>query len=196
MLRGISGPAGAYRELYLKEVIPAGPNAWARAEQARADLVRQVREGRQPRTNATLVQLLGKHVAPLIGDRPGRQRQRGGPRAEVLESFYAELRRCRDHCHGRPSVSHHAAGEHACNRRCRRHVCTPLAAWAIRHIHYLISGAYETAIRWGWWVAVNPLRGVCKPAAPKPDPRPPTADQAAALINRAGGAGSAPWSGW
>ena len=51
------------RELYLKEVVPAGPDARARAEEVCRDLVRLVAEGRQPRTNASLGQLLEAHLA-------------------------------------------------------------------------------------------------------------------------------------
>ena len=129
------------RDLYLKQTVSAGPRAAQRAEQARDDLIRQVQEGRHPRTNASLQQLLErhlaatqveprgretlrgylrKHVAPLIGDTPI-----GSVNAEVLDSFYAELRRCRDHCDGRSPVIHCVAGDHACTRRCRRHVCKP-----------------------------------------------------------------------
>ncbi|MEO7195424.1 MAG: hypothetical protein ABIZ05_11475 [Pseudonocardiaceae bacterium] len=34
--------------------------------------------------------------------------------ARMLESFYAELRRCRVRCDGRPYVEHTAVGEHDC----------------------------------------------------------------------------------
>ena len=52
-----------------------------------------------------------------------------------------ELRRCREHCDGRSEIVHWTTADHACTRRCRRHACKPLAAWTIRYIHYLISGA-------------------------------------------------------
>ena len=98
----------------------------------------------EPRTKRTLEGYLRRHIVPVLGDRPI-----GGVNAEVLDALYAELRRCRFHCDGRP-VLHHVAGEHVCDARCRRHVCKPLAAWTIRKIHYLISAAYESAIRWDW----------------------------------------------
>ena len=91
-----------------------------------ADLERRGKE--------SLTCYLRKHIAPLLGEHPI-----GSVNAQLLDSFYAELRRCRDHCQGRPRVDHHqAGGEHRCDRRCRAHVCRPLAAWTVRKIHYLI----------------------------------------------------------
>src|ERR687896_794308 len=46
----------------LVEVIPAAPRAAALAEEARTRLLSQVDEKRQPRTNATVNQLLERHV--------------------------------------------------------------------------------------------------------------------------------------
>jgi integrase len=178
------------RELYLKQTVPAGRDAQRRAEQVRDQLIQQVEQGRQPRTNASLRALLErhlevaqveprgrltlqgyvrKHVGPLIGDTPI-----GSVNAELLDSFYAELRRCRDHCDGQSAVLHRVVGDHECDRRCRPHVCKPLAAWTVRHIHYLLSAAYENAIRWDW-ISVNPMSRARKPAPPRPDPQPPTA---------------------
>lgn len=34
--------------------------------------------------------------------------------ARMLETFYAELRRCRVRCDGRPFLEHKVAGEHDC----------------------------------------------------------------------------------
>ena len=118
-----------------------------------------------------------KHVAPFIGECPI-----GSLDAATLDSYYAELRRCRDHCDGRATVVHATIGEHGCDQRCRPHVCRPSSAGTIRHIHYMISGAYESAIRWEW-IAFNPMRRARKPAPPRPDPQPPTAEEAAALVN-------------
>jgi len=195
------------QDLYLKQTVPAGPQARRQAQRLRGELLRQVADGRQPRTTASVRQLLArhlevavierrgketlrgyvrKHIGPLIGDRP-----LGGLGAEVLDGFYAELRRCRDHCDGGRAVAHRARGEHECDERCRRHVCKPLAAGTIRHIHYLLSGAFENAIRWGW-VPDNPMSRARKPAAPRPDPQPPTAQEAAALVAQCWRAGFGP----
>ena len=53
---------GGTSNLYLKRTIPAGPAAWAEAEEARKELVRQVEQGRQSRTNATVGQLVDEHL--------------------------------------------------------------------------------------------------------------------------------------
>jgi integrase len=185
------------RELYLKETVPAGPDAEQRAQQALDELLRQVREGRAPRTNASVRQLverhiavadlsprgpvtlggyLSRHIGPLIGDLPI-----GSVNAEVLDDFYAKLRRCRDHCDGRSRVLHAVDGDHTCDGRCRPHTCKPLAPETVRKIHYLLNAAYKNAIRWKW-IAVNPMDQAVKPAAPRPDPQPPTPVEAAALL--------------
>jgi integrase len=106
----------------LVEVIPAGPKAATLAEEARTRLLNQVDEKRQPRTNATVNQLLDrhfelgtwewstratyvgyadKHIRPLIGGV-----QVGALDAGVFDSFYAELRRCRDHCGRKRYIDH------------------------------------------------------------------------------------------
>jgi len=94
------------------------------------------------RIRDSLTGYVRKHVEPLIGQVPI-----GSVTAEVLDSFYVKLCRCRDHCAGTP-IRPGTEDSHTCARRCRPHVCRPLKAWAIRKIHYLISGAYEDAIRW------------------------------------------------
>ena len=184
----------------LKEVIPAGPMAEAKAEETLARLLTEIREKRNPRTNATLNQLLDrhlemieaerttlatyrgyvdKHIRPLIGSE-----RIGAIDADILDSFYAELRRCREHCRRRRTIDHRTERPHACDDHCRRHVCQPLSAWTIRKIHFIISGAYQRAVRWKW-VAANPAPQAEPPSAPPPDPRPPTADEAARILTAA-----------
>ena len=113
------------REIYLKQLVPAGPQARARAKRVREDLVRRVMEGRTPRTNASLRQLIERHLAvseieprtkralegylrrhivPVLGGRPI-----GGVNAEVLDALYAELRALPLSLRWRP-VLHHMAG--------------------------------------------------------------------------------------
>jgi integrase len=196
------------RDLYLKQTIPTGPHAQAQAERVRQELTAQVWEGRHPKTNAsvqvlierhlavstierrgleTLQGYLRKHIVPLIGDRPI-----GSVNAEMLDSFYAQLRRCRDHCDGQPTTVHRTSAEHTCDRRCRRHQCRPLAAGTIRKIHYLLSGAYKDAIRWEW-IAVNPMVRGRKPAQSPAKPQPPSAEEAAALVNESWRRGFGPF---
>jgi integrase len=188
------------KDLYLTEVIPAGPRAAAQAEQTRVRLVHQVAEKRHPRTNATIDQLLDKHLPQLAVEESTRKNYEGylnkhvrpllgqvrigSLDAETLDSFAAELARCRDHCDGTVTVAHYTDGEHRCTSKCRPHVCRPLSAWTIRKIHFILSKAYQRAIRWKW-TTTNPLKEAELPAAPPPAPRPPTAEDAAAIINRA-----------
>lgn len=104
--------------------------------------------------------------------------------AEHLESFNAVLRRCRDHCNGKPAVHHYSQHPHRCTGRCRKHVCKPLGKATNRKINFIISGAYQTAIRWEW-LTHNPVPKVKLPSAPAPDPRPPSPEEAARIINHA-----------
>lgn len=182
---------------YLREVVPAGPKAMAEAEKVARRLAGQVDERRHPRTNATVDQLLDrhfelvalerntletyqgyvkKHVRPLIG-----HVQVGALDADIFDSFYAELRRCREHCTGAPFVEHRTPVAHECDARCRPHACRPLGASTIRQIHFILSGALKRAVRWRW-IATNPIAQAEPPPAPKPNPRPPTAREAAEIL--------------
>jgi len=51
-------------------------------------------------------------------------------------------------------------------------------------MHFILSGAYKRAVRWKW-VTVNPLPEAEPPAAPVPNPHPPSASEAARIINDA-----------
>jgi integrase len=171
------------RRHYLDETIPPGPTAQRDAERCRTRLLAQVDERRNPRTRATMNQLLDRwfdmlyvevstrrgyvtkietHVRPLLGSIAV-----GNVDAETLESFYAVLRRCREHCNGR-----------------RRHECKGLADATIRRIHWIISGALDTAVRWKW-VSINYGDQAKKPSVPRSNPLPPSADDAARLVTEA-----------
>jgi integrase len=119
------------------------------------------------------------HISPFLG-----HVKVGALDADMLDSFYAELRRCRDHCSGRRFVQHHTKGEHDCDHRCGPHECRPLGPTTIRHMHFILSGAYKRAVRWKW-VMVSPLGQAEPPAAPKPNPQPPSPEQAARIVNEA-----------
>jgi len=122
------------------EVVPAGPKAVAQAEAVRVRLLNEVDERRHPRTSATVDQLLDRHFAlatwepttrdtyvgyakrhirPLIG-----AIEVGALDGDVFDSFYAELRRCREHCDRRPYVEHRTTVEHTCDQRPVR-TCAP-----------------------------------------------------------------------
>src|ERR1051326_8719745 len=60
---GIAPPSG--RRHYLTETIPAGPPAHAEAEKARTRLQNQVDEQRNPRTKATVDQLMDRYLELL-----------------------------------------------------------------------------------------------------------------------------------
>jgi hypothetical protein len=121
---------------YLVETVPAGTTATRDAERVRTRLLNQLDERRNPRTKATVNQLLdrwlevaemetttrnsvvgrlNRHVRPVLG-----AMSVGRLDAETLESFYAQLRRCRERCGGGRQAGH---------------TCRPLAPATIRLIH-------------------------------------------------------------
>lgn len=189
------------RRHYLKETIPAAtPKIQDAADKVLRRLQVQVDERRQPRTNTTVKELVTRHlelarlepttergyrghyrnhILPLIGDV-----KVGAIDADVLDSFYAELQRCRLHCDRRPFIEHRTTRPHDCDSRCHNHECQPLSASSVRQIHFILSGAFKRAVRWQW-VATNPIKTGEPPAAPRPNPQPPTAAQAARIVEDA-----------
>lgn len=188
------------RRHYLSETVPAGPTAESDAEQARTRLLNQVDERRNPRTKATVNQLFDRylelldvdittkrsyegyirnHIRPLLGKQPV-----GKLDGETLDSFYVILRTCRAHCDGHPYIEHRTQDTHDCDEHCKPHECRPLATSSIRQIHWCLSAAFKAAIRWRW-IATNPLDQAHAPRAATSDPRPPTPEQAAAILNEA-----------
>jgi integrase len=104
---------------------------------------------------------------------------------EVLDSFYAQLRRCRLRCNRRQDlVDHRTTHEHECDERCRPHQCKPLAPSTVRQIHWILSGAFERAVRWKW-ISVSPTDAAELPPQPNPKPSPPSPAEAARIINEA-----------
>jgi integrase len=102
--------------------VPAGPKARAEAEKVMRRLANEVDERRNPRTSATVDQLLdrhfemvslerttletylgyaNRHVRPLIGSVEVALLD-----ADTFDPFYAELRRYRAHCDRTPYVEH------------------------------------------------------------------------------------------
>lgn len=185
----------------LVETVPAGPKARAQAEKVRTRLLADVDAGRQPKTSATVAQLMWRylemlhveestrsgnegliknHIRPLLGEVPV-----GRVRGEVLDSFYAQLRTCRRHCRGaRRLVDHRTHVEHECDSRCRAHQCRPLGEATIRQAHVVLNSAFTLAERWEW-IGTNPVPKAVAPTAPKPNPEPPTASQAARITTEA-----------
>jgi integrase/DNA-binding transcriptional regulator YhcF (GntR family) len=185
---------------YLLETIPAGPKAEKEAEKARTRLLNRVDEQRAPRTKATVDQLMDRyfelldvdvttrtgyegyirnHIRPLLG-----KIQVGKLNGETFDSFYAILRTCRAHCGGQKYIEHRMRKPHECTDKCKPHKCRALATSSIRQIHWILSGALQRAVRWGW-ITINPLDQAEAPGAVTPDPHPPTPEQAAAIVNEA-----------
>jgi integrase len=124
-------------------------------------------------TRRTYVGYIERTIIPELGSVPADKLT-----ALRLERFYAELRRCRARCDGRPFVERHAAdGEHDCvASSCRPHACRPMAASTVRQIHSIISAALTAAERWGW-IAANPVgwrTGRARRRRNRTRPRPPT----------------------
>jgi integrase len=116
---------------YLVETVPAGPSAARDAERVRTRLLNQVDERRNPRTKATVNQLLdrwlevvelekttrnsvvgrlNRHVRPVLGAVSVSRLD-----AETLESFYAQLRRCRERCGGGRASRAYLPAARACD---------------------------------------------------------------------------------
>jgi integrase len=108
--------------------------------------------------------LIRIHVLPILGDRPADKLD-----AQVLEQLYARLQRCRDLCGGRPPAGH---------------VCRPLSSSTVRKVHYIIRAALDRAVRWQQ-LGVNRAELVNPPAPAPAEPDPPSAEEAAALLNEA-----------
>lgn len=207
---------------YLSETVTPRVNeqeTLREAEKVRTRLLNRVDERRSSRTGATMNELfdrwlevvdverstragyigkIEKHLRPTIG-RVGV----GKLDAETIESLYARLRICKEHCGGRRYVEHRTDGEHVCDehregacrppqstscepcrRMCREHVCARLSDGSIRVIHSILKTALNRAVRWQW-IAINPISFVAPPTIPTPDPSPPTAAEAAAIVNEA-----------
>lgn len=188
------------RRHYLTEVVADGPKADKKAEKVRTKLLNQVDEQRQVRTSATVGQLLDRyfelldvdektldgydsaarhHIRPLIGDLALNKVD-----GEILDSFYKELRTCRAHCRGTKYTEHRTDRVHDCDDRCGPHKCRPLASTSIHKIHAVLSGAGKRGVRWGW-LSTNPFTLAEPLPMVRPDPQPPSAEQAATIATEA-----------
>ncbi len=176
------------RELYLSET------AYTReeAERARTRLLNKVDENRHPKSRATVGFILDRwlevadledstredyedkirvHIRPVFGDMPA-----GKLDAEMLERFYAQLRRCRDRCDGRRKGKPGPDG--------KPHECRPLAANTVRKIHYILRAALARAVRWKY-ISVNEAELAEPPAFDRKEPDPPSASELAAVLTDA-----------
>ncbi|MFL6125423.1 hypothetical protein [Actinophytocola sp.] len=172
------------RQRNLSHTVPDGPTAFADAEAVSRRLVDQVRDCRYPRPEVTVTELLDRHVELVHATEATRRSYRHTvtkhlhPRLghlklaavtpEVLDHLYGALRRCRDQCAYRD-------GRQGGRQIEDGHRCRPLRPATVRKIHYLISGAFRRAVRWGW-IDRNPAADAAPPRVPHPNPslrRPP-----------------------
>lgn len=155
------------------------------AEIALTRLQNQVDEKRHPRSKVTVGQVIEQwlevaehetstreriedlvrlYIAPTFGDM-----EAGKLDAELLERFYARLRKCKDLCNGRSR---------------KDHKCRPLAANTVRKIHFIFRPALDKAVRWRY-LGVNEAAFAEPPAFESGEPDPPSAGEVARLLNEA-----------
>lgn len=137
-----------------------------------------------PDTVANYRFLAETFVIPALGSLPLTRLARHGPRA--VEKFYAELRRCRRRCDGRPFTEHRKGcdGAGRCDKRCYAHECKPASEATIRKIHAVCNIACKAGVRWGL-LGVNPMEATLTPPSPKPRPNPPSPANAARIVEEA-----------
>lgn len=133
------------KEIRLRETITARATRRETEREAmrvQTRLLNQVDERRSPRTEATVNELLTrwlevidverktragyvskieKHIRPTIG-----RLQVGRVKAETIDALYAQLRRCRDHCHGEKYIQHRTDREHVCDEHSTRRPCAQI----------------------------------------------------------------------
>jgi len=187
-------PSGSYRAVvyagtdpltgrprYVRETVKTREEA----KKAVTRLQGQVDEDKQPKSNITVRQAIAQwldvaeledttreryadlirlYIVPTFGDLLAAKLD-----AELLERFYARLHRCRELCTGRARNGH---------------TCRPLSSSTTRKIHYIIRGALERAVRWRH-LGVNKAAMAIAPSPERTEPDPPSADEAARLLNAA-----------
>src|SRR3954447_9190022 len=185
------------RRHYLDEVVPAGPRAAAEAERVRTRLLHEVDEQRNPKTRATVDQLLDRYLETLDVEPTTRTRYDGIIRnylrpalgrlplskldGDLLDRFFGQLRRCRERCNGRTKhIKHRTQREHECDEQCQVVRCRPLSASSVRQTHWVLNAALAGAVRWRW-IGRNPLEANEPPAPPPSNPSPPSPQEAARL---------------
>ncbi|MER5938637.1 tyrosine-type recombinase/integrase [Streptomyces sp. NPDC001928] len=162
------------------------------AEKARTKLLHQVDENRHPQTQVTMSFLLDRWLGVAELDRTSYDRAEGIIRnylkptfgdlkagkltAEMLELFYARLRQCQDSAKA-------GATARPTPRRCRstsasRSPRTPSAS------HFILRPALNRGLHWGY-VTTNVAALAEPPSQPKPNPDPPTPEEAALVLNTA-----------
>ncbi|MFI6833583.1 tyrosine-type recombinase/integrase [Kribbella sp. NPDC050241] len=165
-------------DLYLNEVVPVGPRQEKEADKTRTRLLNQVDEKRNPKTRATVDQLMEKyfkvldvdtqtrrgylskyntHIKPLLG-----ATQLTRLDVETLDTFYSELRRCRIHCRGRKKdIEHRTTRPHHCDEhegnRCPRN--NPDGCRRCRRMckPHVCKGLADSSVRQIHWILSGAL---------------------------------------
>jgi integrase len=169
------------RERYLKKTV----DDEKQAEAALTKLLNQVDEQRHPRTQVTVRQVIAKWFEVVVHQESTRTKneqlvrdyiepslgklQAGKLDAELIETFYAKLLKCRKLCNGRHSADHE---------------CTPLSSSSVRQIHAILRGSLDRAVRWQY-MSLNPAALAEPPGLKPPQPDPPSPEEAAAVLNEA-----------
>ncbi|MEV5302776.1 site-specific integrase [Amycolatopsis methanolica] len=191
------------RRSYLRETIKGSDDAaWRKAEntltQFRAKVIKQrstastVKFGYaidewlrtadlETSTRDGYMGYIDRVIKPILGNTPVSKIG-----ARQLETLYAELRRCRKRCDGKPFIElHKKDGDHDCiAAKCVPHECKPMAASTVRQIHSIISGVLNAAVRWEW-IDSNPAKIAQRPKQKPPEPDPPSPADAARLVEAA-----------
>jgi integrase len=158
---------------------------YAEAQKLLTKLQQQVDEDRHPTSDITVRQaieqwldvaeleqttreryddLIRLYILPTFGNLPAAKLD-----AELLKRFYARLHGCRELCSGKARAGH---------------TCRPLSTSTTRKVHYIIRGALDRAVRWRH-LGVNKAAMAAAPAPRRTEPDPPSADEAARLLNAA-----------
>ena len=156
----------------------------AHAQVQLTKLLKSVDDQRHPKSDITVDEAITRWLDVAELEDTTRQRYEGivrlyitptfGKRnvakldAELLERFYARLRRCKRLC-GRPTSDHE---------------CKGLSNSSIRQIHFILRAAVDRAVRWGY-LGVNVVAMAEPPSFDRPDPDPPSAEEVAAVLNLA-----------
>lgn len=127
-------------------------------------------EGLAPGTIANYRRHIDKKITPALGVIPVRHLD-----AEVLDEFYAELRR-----RGREQRVR-AGTDPATGKTKWRSRRAPLSPSSIREVHAILSGALQQAVKWRW-LPYNPARLASPPSVKKAKIVPPDVDQVQQLL--------------
>ena len=159
------------------------------AEEMRTRFLAQVDANRHPKNKAKFAELLDRYMEIRASELDDSTKDRyadlirlhikptfGGKKcseisAEMLELFYARLQVCTEQCGGR------RIGKNG-------HKCVPLGPATVRKIHFIIQPALAAGIRWGY-VMMNVAEQLDAPSAPPSNIHPPSAEEAAAVLNKA-----------